>query len=411
MLSFFRKVNPDAEAGKARRALQAGRPDEAAAICQAALKARPGHAESHALLGRAYEKLGRVGEAIEAYEAACANAPSYANLLAAAQLYVQVADWERAEEKFQAAIGLFPTAVSAWKGLAEARRRLGKVDRIVQCHDMVVSLRPDDLEARLDLAEACAEAGEIPKAHDISKSILEGEPANRRALHCLANCFAARHEWGEAIGVYERLLALREAGDDAGAGETARIHYDLAVALRHIGSDDDALPHLQACEELQPTFLPVYRDLAEIYQAQGDPGNAIAATRRALALQPSEPAIWRDLGKLHLAGGEPRAALEAFATALKHKPGHTEAIAGTAEALSAAGRHERAKAICVKLILNRSFQALPHLVYARVLRNAGELEEALRQITTALAIAPADPEIQRFRDGLLKALDGDSAPQ
>jgi len=404
MLGFFKKVNPQLEAARAREALNARRPDEAVAICQAALKSHPDDSECRTLLARAYEQLDRVGDAIEAYETACAKAPTYPNLLAAANLYRRVGDWARAEEKFQAAVERFPTSVPAWRGLANARQRLGKLDLVARCHEMLVSLQPDSTDARLDLAEACAEAGDVRRAAELTQAILETAPENIRALHCLANCLAGQAEWDEAIRAYRRLLALVITAPDSEPAQRARLHYDLAAALRSVGNHDEALSHLQACQELQPNYLPAYRAMLEIHRLKEDFPAAIAVAEQALEREPSEPGIWLDLGHLQLAAGEPRAALDAFAKALKLKPGYTEAIAGTAEAFSAAGHHDRAKTICEKLVLKRAFQALPHLTYARVLRNAGEFRAALRQAETAVAISATNIDAQKLRDELLRIL-------
>ncbi len=401
MCGLFRRVKPEVEASKAREALAAGRADEAAERCEAALKANPDHAECRTLLARAYERLDRVGDAIEAYEAACAAAPSYPNFLAAATLHAKAGEPDRAEAKFQAAVETFPTSLPAWKGLADARRRLGKLDRVVQCLDMLASLQPDDLAAQLDLADACAQAGDVARAADVCQAILESQPDHPRALHCLANCHAAREQWDDAIRAYRRLLKLAIVLPDATQAERARLHYDLACALREVGSHDEALTHLAACQELQPSLLPAYRDMVELQRARGDTDAAIATARRALDLVPDEPAIWHELGTLHLIAGDTSAALEAFARAIRLRPGYTEAICGSAEALSAAGRHKRAIAICEKLVVKRAFQARPHLTFARVLHAFGDLPGALRHADTALGIAPTDPDAARLRKALL----------
>ena len=82
-----------------------------------------------------------------------------------------------------------------------------------------------------------------------------------------------------------------------------------------------------------------------------------------------------------------------------------EAICGAAEALSAAGHHDRAVALCEKLVVKRAFQARPHLAYARVLRAAGDLRGALRQVNTALGIAPTDADAARLKRALLVEAD------
>ena len=407
MLGFFKRVKPDVEAAKARDALAAGRADEAAAHCETALKADPKHAECRTLLARAYDRLGRVGDAIEAYEAACTAAPSYPNFIGAASLYVRAADWAKAEAKFHAAVGKFPTSIPAWTGLADARRRLGKLDLVVQCLDMLVSLQPDRLGAKRALADACAEIGDASRAAGIAHAVLEDEPDSVRALHCLANCHAAAREWDDAIRAYRRLLklAMLDAGADPAA--KARLHHDLATALRQVGNVDEALAHLEATRELQPNFLPAYRDQLETHRQKGNTAEAIAVAEAALELAPDEPAIWHDLGQLRLTDGDAAAALKAFARAIELRPGYTEAIAGSALALSAAGKHGRAIAICEKLALKRAFQALPHLTFARVLRGTGDLHAALREADLAVNIAPTDPEAAGLKRDLLAEIQGE----
>jgi len=407
MLGFFRKANPQRAAAKAREALAAGQADQAVALCQDALKADPQHADCRTLLARAYEHLGRVGDAIEAYEAACATAPSYPNLLASANLYACVGDWGQAEVKFQAAVGKFPTSVPAWQGLADARQHLGKLDLVPLCREMLASLQPDDLTAQLDLADALAAVGEADKASEIGETVLATDPSNVRALHCLANCLAANRRWPDAIAAYRRLLKLLAVAPESDAAQRARTHYRLALALRRVDSRDEALAHLDTCIELQPTFLPAYHEAVELHRLRADLPAAIALTNRALEVQPAEPAIWHDLGRLHLAAGDPKAAIDAFAHALKLKPGYTEAIAGSAEAMSAAGQHDRARALCEKLTVKCAFQAIPHLAYARVLRNAGALRDALHQVETALSLDPTCAEAITLKDQLLQA----SAPR
>jgi len=402
---LFSRAKPEVAARKAREALAAGRAEEAVEHCQAALKADPDHADCRTLLARAYERLDRIGDAIEAYEAACQVAPSYPNLLAAASLYARAGEWERAEGKYRAAVETFPTSVPAWTGLAAARRRLGKLDLVVQCLEMIAGLQPDSFEAQLDLAEACATAGDITKASEVAQAALDAEPDSVRALHCLANCHAARKQWDAAIAAYRRLLRLAMLADDTDPAERGRLHYDLACVLRETGSLDEALNHLAACQELQPRFLPAYRDTVEIHRGRGEAERAIAAAERALEVAPDEPAIWNDLGFLRLAAGQPQEAGQAFGRAMKLRPGHMEAICGAAEALSAAGHHDRAVALCEKLVVKRAFQARPHLAYARVLRAAGDLRGALRQVNTALGIAPTDADAARLKRALLVEAD------
>jgi tetratricopeptide (TPR) repeat protein len=399
MLSFLKKADPAAEASRARTALNSGRVDEAVAACQTALKADPHHAESWALLARAHEKAGRIGEAIDAAEHACQEAATYPNLLAVAELHARVGEWRKAEKAFHAAVEAFPTSVSAWRGLADARRRLGRLDQVVQCAEMVASLQPENREAQLELAEACAAAGDVARASTLSREVLDAEPDNLRALHCHARCLAAERKWDEAVGIYRRLLEH----PDSDEAERARLHHDLAVALRRLGQDDAALEHLAACTDLQPNFLPAYRTLLELHRQRGELSAAIQAGQKASQLKPEEAAIWRDLGQLHVADGNAKAALQAFRRAVKEKPGDTESIAGVAEALSVLGQHEKARSICEKLVLKRAFQARPHLAYARILRNSGDLPGAQREVNTTLSIEPGNAEARRLKDELATA--------
>jgi len=101
------------------------------------------------------------------------------------------------------------------------------------------------------------------------------EPARRWEASIRNNIGYALHQLGrydEALVAFQRALALRERGGNAGAIRVA--HWMIAWTLRALGRSDDALAiQLRLERECDAAGEPdeyVYEELAELYQARGD---------------------------------------------------------------------------------------------------------------------------------------------
>jgi tetratricopeptide (TPR) repeat protein len=203
--------------------------------------------------------------------------------------------WAAARESYARAAALAPRAFE-WPYLeAVVLQRLARPADAVARLEAALAIRPEYLPARLRLAEALLDAGELDRSEAAFARLTDpsAEPSVQLGLGRIA---AARADHGRAIGHFERAIALYP--------EFGAAHYSLALSLRAAGRRDDARVALErhaqfgarwpAVEDPIAAAVPALREDASALLQRGvrhaDAGDldaAIAAHEAALAGDPT----------------------------------------------------------------------------------------------------------------------------
>jgi tetratricopeptide (TPR) repeat protein len=140
--------------------------------------------------------------------------------------------WEGAHQSYSRARALAPKAFE-WPYLdAVVLQRLARHDEAVARLELALALSPEYLPARVRLAEAQLEAGDLEKSQRGFQALVvepQAEPAARMGLGRIA---AAQGRHAEAVTQFERAVALFP---ELGAG-----YYALARSYRSLGRPTDA---------------------------------------------------------------------------------------------------------------------------------------------------------------------------
>ena len=206
----------------------AGRPAEAAACFEAAVRLKPDYAEARNNLGLAEAGLGRLAEAIADYGRALSLKPDYPE--AHANLGVALADAGRNDE----AIGHFQEALR---------------------------LKPGYSDARNDLAVALAHAGRLKEAIAQYETVLRTAPASAETDYNLGNALATTGRLPEAIGQYEAAVRLRP--------DYAEAQANLGVVLAQEGRPEEAVTHYEAALRIDPKDADVHYNLGLALRSLG----------------------------------------------------------------------------------------------------------------------------------------------
>jgi len=223
----------------------------------------------------------------------------------------------------EAAAAVCRAALAADAGQAELWHLLGVIAHnggdpaaAVAHLDRAVELRPDDAEARGNLAHSLYAAGRTPAAVAAFRAYLARRPDDAAAHARLGDALRALDRMAEAAAAYREAIARRPAdadahgnyagallalGQDAEAAaacrEALRLHPDnlaaglnLAVALARCGDLDGAVGAGEAAAAAHPDDPRVHRTLALLYKDQAMTGRAVACYRRAIALEPDNAA-------------------------------------------------------------------------------------------------------------------------
>lgn len=256
-----------------------GRPTEAIAMLETALRLAPDDPEIHGNLGIVLAAVGRTGEARPHLERAVALAPS--SPLAQNNLGNALAADGRLDEAaahYRTAAGLDPRYADAENNLANVLVKSGKADEAIGHYEAALAADPRFVAAHANLAAVLTSLGRNDAAIAHYRAALALAPTNAEAARGLGAQLAARGAWDEAILHLSTAARLRPRHLES--------QYQLAAALAGAGRVDEAVVAYGHALELRPDSADLHNDLGIAFARRGDVDAAVAEFRRALALAP-----------------------------------------------------------------------------------------------------------------------------
>jgi tetratricopeptide (TPR) repeat protein len=253
----------------------------------------PGNARAHYNVGIFLMSLGRPQEAIAEYETAIRINPDYAeahNNLGAA--LVQMPD------RLPEAISHYETAIRIEPGNVEAHDNLGKAlatipgqlpEAIVQ-YETALRIDPDHAETHYNLGMALATIpGRLDEAISEYKAALQIKPDYAEAHNNLGIILATiPGRLPEAISEYEAALQIRP--------DLAQANNNLGIILAAIpGRLPEAITHYEAALKINPGSVAAHYNLGNALLEQGHYDAACEQFKAALQIKPDDPSILRGL--------------------------------------------------------------------------------------------------------------------
>jgi protein O-GlcNAc transferase len=249
-------------------------------------------------------------------------------------------------------------------------------------------------DPRLEQGFAAFQAGRLPEAEAILKTVLRTQPRDAAALHLLGLVAFQQGQFAQAL---ERLTAAVRARPDY-----AEALNNLGRVLLALDQPAEAAERFHAARRLAPAVAEIHSHLGEALLAATKVGEAARCFRVSGALDPAQPAVWAGLGRIATALGDVATGRRRHALALTLFPGFPASLRGLAEARLLSGDAKGAIA---------GFEALLRLVPADIgllgnlavaWREAGQLDRGLGYQRRIVALAPAHgPTLGHLAQGLL----------
>ena len=197
--------------------------------------------------GQAALAAGDVGEAVQLFRAAMAEAPLnpaiYANLAAALLAIDQPA---LAEEVSAIGLTLAPCAPALLLVRAQAHRAQGRLAEAARCLGLALEIEPAYLAARLGLDDLLFDQGEPEAAAEHYRCAATVGPGNRAALGGLALCHLQAGDRHGALALYRELVD-QDPADAAAQG-------NLGQTLQGLGRHDEAVVAFRRALALDPAL-------------------------------------------------------------------------------------------------------------------------------------------------------------
>lgn len=191
--------------------------------------------------------------------------------------------------------------------------------------------RPD---ASMSQALAHLQAGRLERAERLLGTVLKAHPQHPDALHFQGVVMYQQ-------GRYDEAIALLSAATAAAPGY-AEAHNSLGIVFLEQRDLEAAVKRFARALEIRPDFAGAHANLGNAHQENGALDTAVAAYRQALSIDPRHREAAYRMASAHLAGNDPEQALKACAVCLDIDPHCQHALAYSAMALQALGRHDEA---------------------------------------------------------------------
>ncbi|WP_437786482.1 protein kinase domain-containing protein [Sorangium sp. So ce1097] len=339
----------------------------------------PGHARTCDALLRIYRRLEdhagyakileRRAEALrgeERVEAMCKLAELYEDRLG---------DLNEATRRYEAALELDPTSLTALRGLDRIYSRAGRYKELLQNLERQIDVSATPRQ-KINLHERIAglydeEFLDHAKAAEALEAILRIDGAHEGSLVALGRHYRALERWEDVVALYERQLGI--VPDDKRREEIL-----LAmgrVLLEQIGSPERARKAYERVLAIDPHHAGALESLAHVRAATGDAAAALSAIESLAATAKtaeSRADLWIRAAKLLEEKGDRDGAIERYKMALDAQPHN----AGASSALRAAYLARGDATSAVELIAREAEAAEGNLAKARLY---GEMALLLRE--------------------------------
>jgi len=189
-------------------------------------------------LANAYQKQGKVNEAIETARSAIQSQPNYGvahyNL---GNLYASQGRFDMAQRHFEEALRLYPNYADARTNLGQLLAEKGDIGAGVQQFRKAIELNPSLNRAHLNLGVALAKQGHLEEAVRPLEEAIRLAPEAAEPRYYLGSVYAARGRYEEAERFFTEALRVR--------GDFAEAHQSLAQVLSLQGKKKEAVEHYQ----------------------------------------------------------------------------------------------------------------------------------------------------------------------
>jgi tetratricopeptide (TPR) repeat protein len=264
-----------AKNGRAEVLKALGRLDEALQAYDAVIAEYPGNAVAKSGRAEVLKALGRLEESLQAYDAVIAKHPEHVVAKNGhAEVLKALGRLDEALQTYDAVIAEHPWDVVAKNGRAEVLKALGRLDEALQAYDAVIVERPEDVVAKNGRACVLAVLNRLEEA-------LVGLPTENPRTE------------GEWIGYHIRGTILMKKGDIEAAirifedglrnnpWPTSRDYFRTALAVARLRQRDYAgARDLLVSEKTQaPTILENVLEV-HVFGALGNCERAVEAYKR-----------------------------------------------------------------------------------------------------------------------------------
>jgi tetratricopeptide (TPR) repeat protein len=180
--------------------------------------------------------------------------------------------------------------------LGDELRRSGKPAEAIIAYREAIALRPDFVEAHINLGIALRYVGQFEESARIHQVAVGLRPDDAQAWNNLGIAFSALENHSAAAIAYRRAIMLRQ--------EYPQAHHNLGKALAELDRFEEAIAALRQAVALKADFAAALGDLSNALKHEGQLDEAFDCARRAVEAAPDSARAHCRLALMRLRRGD-----------------------------------------------------------------------------------------------------------
>ncbi len=399
-------ASPAAQQRLARAYMKAGLTDKAQTVIAALLARTPHDAAALLLNGPLALHQNRANDALESVKAAVAAQPRSAEAqFVLGRVYAARGDHAGAEAAFREVLKINPAATAAHTELAVLQLATGSSSAALLNAEAAVKNHPNRLETRLALIRGLLAARQFDRAQQALEPLLRTHAHIAAVLVQSGVLAASRNDAHAARATFEKALAIDPTSIEALGGVLA-----LDLNAGNLDAARGRVTQQLASHAASPTLLLL---AGRTYGSTGDLSAAESVLRRAIQSDPTLLPAYSMLGQIYLSQGRLDQALQEFDSLAERRSNPVGALTMSGMILQARNRSSEARARFERAVTIDPRAAVAANNLAWIYLESGErLNDALRLARNAAEVLPDSAAVldtlgwAYYRNGMTEAAIG-----
>lgn len=252
--------------------------DEAIAELSRAAALNPREQKINSLLAEVYKEKGDLSRAEKEYPlAGVTTTVTPEEYLRKGDEYFLAREYEKAIEKYEAALNKRPDWLPALEKLGDAHMAVGHDDEATAAYTKAVRVDAANSDLHYSLGVLYERQGRLDEATAEYQEVLRTDPANGDPRRRLADIYTLRGNYAQAVAEYKELIAKR--------ADNPLLHVKLAKVYEKSRDFTEAIKEYTAAERLDAGNIETHKELAGLYARRGMAAEAEGEYRQVLLLK------------------------------------------------------------------------------------------------------------------------------
>ncbi len=330
-----------------------------------------------------YEKAGRPQDAVALLESAVAARPSADGLtIALSHLYTSVGEPTKAETVLTRRLAADPKSLTVRAALARLYQTTGRIDDAKKSYEELLSQSPTDVTALLGLAEIAVVQKKFAEATDYITRARTAAPNDPAPGLLLVNMYGLQQDWKQAAAAAAALVSQFPANV-----EVLDARGRVQIAAR---DTDGALSTYKRALELAPNSRPILSRYTSLLKEAKNFQEERTVLQAALERDPKNTSLKGDLIRVEADIGGLEAGLAKARKFANDDPGNSVYDLVSAELYENAGRRREAIALADQVAATQPSDDNLTLALFRLYIRADDLIKAEGMLNTRLKADPKD---------------------